>query len=76
MWKDGQVRYNKHFFKVWDSYGLSQYDFRSGSFTEDSRGRYSMGYACPIGAIGGVCRVQAVSIPNNSKIRNIPDNSY
>ena len=39
-WKDGQVRYNKHFFKVWDSYGLSQYDFRSGSFTEDSRGRW------------------------------------
>ena len=40
VWKDGQVRYNKHFFKVWDSYGLSQYAFRSGSFTEDSRGRW------------------------------------
>jgi IS605 OrfB family transposase len=40
VWQDGQVRYNKHFFKVWDSYGLSQYAFRSGSFTEDSRGRW------------------------------------
>ena len=40
VWKDGQVRYNKHYFKVWDSYGLSQYTFRSGSFTEDSRGRW------------------------------------
>ena len=40
VWKDGQVRYNKHFFKVWDSYGLSQYAFRSGSFTEDARGRW------------------------------------
>ena len=40
VWKNGQVRYNKHFFKVWDSYGLSQYAFRSGSFTEDSRGRW------------------------------------
>ncbi len=40
VWKDGQVRYNKHHFKVWDSYGLSQYAFRSGSFTEDSRGRW------------------------------------
>ena len=40
MWKDGQVRYNKHYFKVWDSYGLSQYAFRSGSFSEDSRGRW------------------------------------
>jgi IS605 OrfB family transposase len=40
VWKDGKVRYNGHFFKVWDSYGLSQYAFRSGSFTEDSRGRW------------------------------------
>ena len=40
VWKHGQVRYNGHFFKVWDSYGLSQYAFRSGSFTEDSRGRW------------------------------------
>ncbi len=40
VWKKGQVRYNGHFFKVWDSYGLSQYAFRSGSFTEDSRGRW------------------------------------
>lgn len=40
VWKAGQVRYNKHFFKVWDSYGLSQYAFRSGSFSEDARGRW------------------------------------
>ncbi|WP_197711017.1 transposase [Chromatium okenii] len=40
VWKNGQVRYNKHFFKVWDSYSLSQFAFRSGSFTEDSRGRW------------------------------------
>jgi IS605 OrfB family transposase len=40
VWKDGQVRYNGHFFKVWDSYGLSQYQFRSGSFSEDARGRW------------------------------------
>lgn len=40
VWKNGQVRYNGHFFKVWDSYGLSQYALRSGSFTEDSRGRW------------------------------------
>src|SRR5690554_5977665 len=29
-WKNGQVYYNGHYFKVWDSYGLSQYKFRSG----------------------------------------------
>lgn len=39
-WKHGQVYHNGHTFKVWDSYGLSQHQFRSGSFTEDSRGRW------------------------------------
>lgn len=39
QWLNGQVRYNGHFFKVWDSYGLSQYKFRAGSFSEDARGR-------------------------------------
>lgn len=39
-WQNGQVKFNGHFFKVWDSYGLSQYEFRSGSFSEDSRGRW------------------------------------
>lgn len=39
-WVNGQVRYNGKFFKVWDSYGLSKYEFRSGSFSEDSRGRW------------------------------------
>lgn len=39
-WKNGQVYHNGQYFKVWDSYGLSQYKFRSASFTEDSRGRW------------------------------------
>lgn len=39
-WVNGQVRYAGFYFKVWDSYGLSQYDFRSGSFSQDSRGRW------------------------------------
>lgn len=39
-WVNGQVRYNGKYFKVWDSYGLSQYEFRSGSFSEDARGRW------------------------------------
>ncbi len=39
-WKDGQVVFNGHYFKVWDSYGLAQYRFRSGSFNEDARGRW------------------------------------
>ena len=40
QWKNGQVYHNGHYFKVWDSYGLSQYRFRSGSFSEDARGRW------------------------------------
>jgi IS605 OrfB family transposase len=48
VWKDGQVRFNGHFFKVWDSYGLSQYKFRSGSFSEDSRGRWYFNVAVEV----------------------------
>lgn len=39
-WKNGQVFHNGHYFGVWDSYGLSQYRFRSASFNEDARGRW------------------------------------
>ena len=39
-WKHGQIKFAGHFFKVWDSYGLSQYDFRAGAFVEDARGRW------------------------------------
>ena len=38
--KNGQVYHNKKHFRIWDSYGLSQYKFKSGSFNEDSRGRW------------------------------------
>lgn len=40
QWKNGQVYHNGHYFKVWDSYGLSNYKFRSASFNEDARGRW------------------------------------
>ena len=39
-WVNGQVRYAGFYFKVWDSYGLSQFAFRSGCFSQDSRGRW------------------------------------
>jgi len=39
-WKNGQVFHNGQYFKVWDSYGLSDYKFRSASFNEDARGRW------------------------------------
>lgn len=39
-WKNGQVYFNGQYYGIWDSYGLSQYKFRSASFNEDSRGRW------------------------------------
>ncbi len=39
-WKNGQAYFAGHYFKAWDSYGLSAYRFRSGSFSEDARGRW------------------------------------
>ena len=38
--RNGQVHFNGLAFKVWDSYGLSGYDFRAGAFVEDARGRW------------------------------------
>ena len=40
QFKSGQVYFNRQHFKIWDSYGLSRYKFKSGSFNEDSRGRW------------------------------------
>ena len=44
-WSNGQVYHNGQHFKVWDSYGLGQYQFRSGCFAEDARGRW---YFCVV----------------------------
>ena len=37
---NGQLRYAGKFFSFWDSYNLKDYKFRSGSFNQDSRGRW------------------------------------
>ena len=40
-YKSGQVFFAGHWFKVWDSYGLTpDIKFRAGCFTEDARGRW------------------------------------
>ena len=39
-WVNGQIKFAGHYFGVWDSYGLSEYQFRAGNFSEDSRGRW------------------------------------
>jgi IS605 OrfB family transposase len=50
-WKNGTAYFNGHYFKVWDSYGLSNYTFKSGSFSEDSRGRWYLNIVVEVDAI-------------------------
>ena len=40
VWMNGQIRFCGRYFKCWDSYGLSRYEFRAGSFSQDARGRW------------------------------------
>ena len=42
-YQNGQVCYGKRWFGVWDSYGVAQYNIRTGCFVEDARGRW---YVC------------------------------
>ena len=39
-YKQGQIYHHGAYYGVWDSYGLSDYTFKSGSFNEDTRGRW------------------------------------
>ena len=39
-YRAGQVRYQGKALSLWDSYGLADYELRSGSFSEDARGRW------------------------------------
>lgn len=44
-YKNGQLHFNGLKIGLWDSYGLSKYELRSGSFNEDSRGRWYVNIA-------------------------------
>ena len=48
QWQNGQVKFAGHYFQVWDSYGLSKYRFRAGSFDEDARGRWYFNIAVAV----------------------------
>lgn len=39
-WVNGRIRFCGEFFGIWDSYDLSKYALVTGSFSEDSRGRW------------------------------------
>ena len=38
--KQGQIYFNRQYYRVWDSYGLKDYSFKSANFSEDARGRW------------------------------------
>jgi putative transposase len=40
QYKAGQIAFAGHKFSFWDSYGLSKYELRAGSFSQDNRGRW------------------------------------
>lgn len=47
-YKNGQLRLNGIDIGLWDSYGLSKYELRAGSFNEDSRGRWYVNIAIKV----------------------------
>lgn len=47
-YKNGQVGFNGINIGLWDSYGLSKYELKAGSFNEDSRGRWYLNVAVKI----------------------------
>ena len=50
-YKSGQVQFGGHKFSLWDSYGLSRFELRAGSFSEDSRGRWYFNVAVEVEAL-------------------------
>ena len=58
-YKAGQVEFAGQKFSLWDSYGLSQYELRAGSFSQDSRGRWYLNVAVEVQckASAGICAV-------------------
>ncbi len=47
-YKAGQIHFAGQKLSLWDSYGLSKYELRGGSFTEDSRGRWYFNVAVEV----------------------------
>jgi putative transposase len=63
-YKNGQVRFNGINIGLWDSYGLSKYEFRAGSFNEDSRGRWYLNIAVKF-------QVEEKRVPDGSSVLGI-----
>ena len=60
--KNGQLRYAGQFFGVWDSYGLADYKCRSGSFSQDARGRWYANVCVETTAVTKSAGAQSIGI--------------
>ena len=49
-YKAGQIEFAGKKFSLWDSYGLSQFELRAGSFSQDARGRWYFNVAVEVQA--------------------------
>lgn len=47
-YKAGQIEFAGCKFSLWDSYGLSQFELRAGSFSQDARGRWYLNVAVEV----------------------------
>ena len=47
-YKGGQIEFAGQKFSLWDSYGLSQFELRAGSFSQDARGRWYFNVAVEV----------------------------
>lgn len=65
-YKAGQVHFCGHKISLWDSYGLSGFELRSGSFSEDSRGRWYLNVQVGIPELVGPVRPVPVATLGNS----------
>ena len=59
---DGYIQYGKHQFKLWDSYGLSKYNIKTGSFVEDARGRWYVCFVVEAAAVEKNTATQAIGV--------------
>lgn len=61
-YKAGQVHYQGVAISLWDSYGLADYVLRSGSFSEDARGRWYLNVSVDVKKPEPTCGTSSIGI--------------
>ena len=61
-YRAGQLRYQGQAISLWDSFGLSDYTLRSGSFSEDARGRWHLNVAVDVKKAEPICGATSLGI--------------